>query len=74
MGKRSVQGCEEVAQIKDDILVCQRTFLGADDYRLQPMDNPPLASFDQDANDNEELLILEDFIPLQNHRHSYIRV
>ena len=49
-------------------------FLGADDYRLQPMDNPPLASFDQDANDNEELLILEDFIPLQNHRHSYIRV
>ena len=24
------------------------------------MDNPPLASFDQDANDNEELLVLED--------------
>ena len=48
-------------------------FLGADDYRLQPMDNPPLASFDQDANDKEELLILEDFIPFQYHRHSYIR-
>ena len=35
-------------------------FLGADDYGLEPLDNPPLASFDQDANENEELLILED--------------
>ena len=35
-------------------------FLGADDYGLKPLDNPPLASFDQDANDNEELLVLED--------------
>ena len=34
-------------------------FLGADDYRLKPLDNPPLASFDHDANENEELLVLE---------------
>ena len=34
--------------------------MGADDYGLKPLDNPPLASFDQDANDNEELLVLED--------------
>ena len=40
-------------------------FLGADEYGLKPMDNPPLASFDQDANDKEELLVLEDFIPFQ---------
>ena len=34
--------------------------MGADDYGLKPLDNPPLASFDQDANENEELLVLED--------------
>ena len=40
--------------------------MGADDYRLQPRAQSPLASFDHDVNEREELLVHEDLFHSSN--------